>query len=345
MNIQELKITLPVLMRNRIVPFIWGAQGVGKTQSVKQLAKELDYGFVHLHLATQEVGDIVGLLVHNMDGTVKHARPEWFPTEGKGILFLDELNRAHPDVIQAAFSLITERTIHTHKLPEGWSIVAAGNYQNSQFNVTDTSDCAWMSRFCHIDFTPSMEEFTAYAEEKESFNVAGFIREHPELLEHSVKDRFNFSTVTPDRRAWLDFLGKLDTEKDIDNNRYEVYSGLVGQVAASSYLSWLKKKHSRLSGRQVLSQYEEVQERVKEYSKDKDTRFDLLSSAAEEIHLYMMKKELSNLELENLKQFILDVPLELGLKICKKLHDIPGGQKNEILNNPTFVKQFKKEKL
>jgi MoxR-like ATPase len=160
MNIQDFKKYLPTLLKNNIVPFTWGNQGIGKTQSIAQVAAQAGIGFVHLHLATQEVGDLVGLLMIQADGTVKHARPEWFPTEGEGIIFLDELNRAHPDVIQAMFSFITSKTIHTHKLPDGWKIVAAGNYQSDQFNVTDTSDAAWMSRFCHIELQPTVQEFT-----------------------------------------------------------------------------------------------------------------------------------------------------------------------------------------
>src|ERR1019366_7781561 len=119
MNFTEIKKTIPVLLRNRVVPFLWGAQGVGKTQGVRQIAEEMGGGFVHLNLATQEVGDLVGLLVHNSDGTVKHARPEWFPIEGKGIVFLDECNRASPDGLQAMFPFITEGTIHTHRLGSG----------------------------------------------------------------------------------------------------------------------------------------------------------------------------------------------------------------------------------
>jgi len=137
MNIQQAKQTLPILMKHDIVAFLWGVQGVGKTETVRQIADSNGGGFVHLHLATQEVGDLVGLLKHNNDGTVSHACPEWLPTPqaieagrfaSTGIVFLDELNRAHPDVLQAIFSLVMGKTIHTHKLADGWKIVVAGNY-------------------------------------------------------------------------------------------------------------------------------------------------------------------------------------------------------------------------
>ena len=262
MNFTELKASLPILMRNNVVPFIWGAQGVGKTQGVKQVVKELGGGFVHLHLATQEVGDLVGLLIHNPDGTVRHARPSWFPTEGEGVVYLDELNRATPDVLQALFSFITDGTIHTHKLPPGWRVVAAGNYQTNAFSVTDTSDSAWMSRFCHLDFIPTAEEFVVYAEEQEAYSIADFIREQPEMLEIKQKERLNVSMITPDRRAWLDMIGRLEKESGLENVRYEVYSGIVGATSAASFLTHKKKASTRLRGADVLNNFSEVKGRI-----------------------------------------------------------------------------------
>lgn len=349
MNISEVKTILPVLMRNRVVPFLWGSQGVGKTQTVKQIAKDLDLGFVHLHAATQEAGDLVGLLIKNDDGTVKHARPAWFPTEGKGIIFLDELNRMQPDVMQALFSFITEGTIHTHQLPDGWRIVAAGNYQSDMFQVTDTSDAAWMSRFCHIDFKPTKDEFVMFAEGKKAYNVADFIRNHPELLEAAEsKHKLDTSMITFDRRSLLDFLAPLDGEPELDNVRYEIYSGIVGPTVAASYLTYKKNREDRLSGRDVLNRYESVQRRVKEISNAKSVRFDVLDTAVEEILLTVENKATNVLgvdQIGNLRQFLLDMPLELGLKVFNKLNKSNWKQKKEIVNNVEFVSLFQKKKL
>lgn len=345
MNISELKRSLPVLLKNKVTAFLWGAQGVGKTQVVQQIAQEGDYGFRHLHLATQEVGDLVGLLVVDSDGTVRHARPEWFPTEGKGIIFLDELNRAHPDVLQAMFSFITSGTIHRHTLPEGWRIVAAGNYQSSMFNVTDTSDAAWMSRFCHIDFNPTAEEFIMYVESRGMFDIADFIRDMPDMLEVKQKERLNMSMITPDRRAWADLLGKLDFEADIEQERYEIYSGLVGTAAASAYLTSKKKSLDKIRGRDILNMYDKVRARVLKVSDPKSTRFDLLEAAFKEISLFYDKETLTLDQMNNFKEFMLDVPLELNLRIVNQISESSWKQKNEILNSPDFAKAFAHRKL
>lgn len=339
MNFNQLKQALPVLLKHDVVPFIWGHFGVGKTQGVKQLAKEK--GFVHLHLATQEIGDLVGLLKHNKDGTVSHSRPEWFPTEGEGIVFLDELNRASPDVIQCMFSFITGKTIHRHKLPDGWKIVAAGNYQSNDYNVTDTSDAAWMSRFCHLDFNPSIEEFAYFAETKGQDVLGAFALESPEMIEVQKREKPELNVV-PDRRAWLDLLAPLEAEEMEDTTRFEVYSGLVGSIAASSFLNFKKNSEKSIKLKDVLKDYSKVRSRVRLANKDAETRFDILSKPLDElvVKLENVTNFLDAHKVAQIHLYMLDVPLELASQIIKKLGSMRFDMKNELLNDATFVKKL-----
>lgn len=349
MNITEVKKVLPVLFKHKIVPFLWGTQGIGKTQVIKQIAKEAGFdGCIVLNLATQEVGDLIGLLEKTEDGSVVHLRPKWFPTEGKYLIFMDEFNRALPDVHQAMFPFILEGKLHTHQLPPGCAMVVAGNYNDNRFNVTDTSDAALVSRFCHIDFLPTKEEFIMYAENQGHESVADFIRTYPEMLEIAPKQRLDLSMVTPDRRSWCEFIAPLEREEAIENERYEVYSGLIGQSAAASFITWKTKQSSRLSGRKILSNYKEVRKAVKDIVKnDKEMRFDVLNSAAEEIFLMLedKTKPLPNTAVSNLQDFILDVPLELGNKIVTRIRTLNWKDKNKIVNDTEFVKRFKTLKL
>jgi len=346
MNIQELNVVLPILLQNNIVPFLWGQQGIGKTQNVKQIVKKMgdDYQFLSLHLATQaDIGDIVGLLIKNDDGTVRHARPEWWPTEGRGVIFLDELNRAHPDIIQAMFSFITEKRIHTHVLPEGWHIVAAGNYATNAFNVTDTSDAAWNSRFCHIDFKPTVHEFTVYADSLGHSDIASFVSEHHDVLEVKHKEGFDFSTVTPDRRSYIDMVARIKDNEELAPYAYEVFQGIIGPSAAAAFLTYRTKETNKIRGKDVLNNYKAVRKRVKEASASKSARFDLLNAALEEILVITQTTKLTDKQLDNFKLYILDVPLEMGLKIGKTLQDSTWSQRNSIINNKEFVSEWSKK--
>ena len=350
MRINDFKKVLPYLLKHKIVPFVWGNQGVGKTQTMKQYCKENDLQLVVLNTATQEVGDLVGLLVKSKDNeTVEHARPTWFPTEGKGIVFLDELNRAPQEVIQALFPFVIEGQLHTHKLPPGWCVVAAGNYQSDKFTVTDTSDAAWLSRFCHLDFTPSVEEWLYYVETKGGLSVADFIREQNSMLELNAKEggKFDNSIVTPDRRAWTEGIVKLENEATFPEElRYETYAGLVGSVAAASFTTWKIKQEKSITLSQILSNYAGTRSRVLSNSENsKDKRFDLFNQPIEELFIKLEHNAnyLSSAGfLDNLKAYLLDIPKELSMKCFIRMAAI--GQfhgKNEILNDPKYVENFR----
>src|SRR5207245_8901211 len=71
--------------------------------------------------------DLRGLPFLGSDGRSKWATPEFLPQDGRGILFLDELNVA-PAMVQArCYPLVVDRKLGEYTLPEGWAIVAAGN--------------------------------------------------------------------------------------------------------------------------------------------------------------------------------------------------------------------------
>lgn len=86
----------------------------------------------------------------------------------EGLLFLDELNRADDDVLQASFQLVLDRCIGRYKLPTGWTVVAAGNYSEG-YSVNNFDDPAFLDRFCHLQLTPGKEymaDWTSYMSEK-----------------------------------------------------------------------------------------------------------------------------------------------------------------------------------
>jgi len=79
----------------RPTPFcIWGMHGIGKTQIVKDFAKEKGCGYSFLSSAQiEEIGDLIGFpVVEEKNGKkiTRYAAPEWVPQEeGPGILLID----------------------------------------------------------------------------------------------------------------------------------------------------------------------------------------------------------------------------------------------------------------
>ena len=136
MKIQTLKECLPYLFEANIATLVIGHHGVGKSQAVAQYAKEQKIGFMDLRLGTQDVGDLLGLAefvtelqpytftnpetgkeetgTREVKVATKFMRPDWFPTDpdSKGIIFMDEINRARRDVLQAVFQLVLDKWRH-----------------------------------------------------------------------------------------------------------------------------------------------------------------------------------------------------------------------------------------
>lgn len=346
MNIATYKKVFPILRKHRIVPYLHGGQGMGKTQIHKQIAESLGIGFITINLAALEVGDLVGLLHKQDDGTVTHSRPEWFPTEGNGIIFLDEINRMHPDVMQAIFTFVQDGRLHRHQLPPGWTLAAAGNYQNSQFSVTDMSDAAWLSRFCHIDFKPTVAEFITYAEKKGAESIAGFIRENNNMLEVTSTDNGIFSMITPDRRAWLDHVGGLEQENLEEGERFELYAGLVGASGASSFLTWKKEGERPVPGSEVVKDYNKVRERILAYANPDKARLDILNKISSEILAIVSGDENSmndEKQVSNVIGYIKDIPSEEFVAFIDGVMKIKNNASKKITSNSDLLEYLAKK--
>lgn len=346
MNVSQLKRALVACTKHKIVPFVWGTQGVGKTTIVGDTYEAMGYKMVHLLLASQEPGDLIGLLHKDeKTGTVSHLPPKWFPFEGKVCVFLDELNRAPMEVIQVMFPFILSGTIHTHQAGPEVVIVAAGNYNTGQFNVTDTSDAAWMSRFCHLDFEPSLEDFVTYADKAGKNTISDFIRAYPEMLRVEPKEKLNLSLLQPDPRAWLNQVFPLESE-DINDCRYEVVAGIVGPTAAAAYMTHRTCNLETLKAKDVLDNYPSYRPQVQKLSDPNDNRFDLLDRVSNEIVKIMEDTSITDSQLSNYRQFLLDIPLEMSLKIIDKIQGTPKlKRKGDLLNDEKFVKLFEQQKL
>lgn len=347
MNIKEYKTVIPYLLKHNVVPFVWGAKGIGKTEIHRQIVDEMgdDNGFVSVYLgANADMGDVLGLLMDNKDGTVSHTPPGWLKKTftGKGVIFLDEFNRCPPDIKQAMFPFILKGTIGPHQKGDGWKIVVAGNYQNDKYTVESVDDEALISRFCHIDLKPTVEEFTSYASDRGFDVIADFIREQPKMLGNSNGDSMDIS-VSPNPRAWIEFVGPLEGEPINDSLRFEIYSGIVGATATVSFLNWKKTEYTRLKLTNILNRYEDVRPQVLKAAKDKDTRFDILSSPIDEFMDKVSKDSnllLEEYKLRNFKQFLCDMPKELLAQTAKRLGKVSFHGKRELTCDPVYVKQL-----
>ena len=125
-----------------------GHTGIGKSAIVDSVTKRLGVQLVVLDLSLLEPPDLVGIPFLEGGRTV-HGRPRVLPSEGAGILLLEELNRAERYMQQPALQLLTARRLHDYELPSGWVCFAATNPDDGVYQ-TNPLDPALRARFLTI---------------------------------------------------------------------------------------------------------------------------------------------------------------------------------------------------
>lgn len=230
---------------------IHGSPGVGKSAVVRQVAAQRGIDLIDLRLSQLDPVDLRG--VPSVD-TKKHITswntPSFLPTDGKGILFLDEINSAAQATQAAAYQLVLDRKLGDYVLPPGWVIIAAGNRSTDRAIVNQMST-ALKNRFIHLNYEVNNDDWCDWALRSNiAVEVLGFIRFRPMLLNEfeqrdnskeerervqRLKDAQAFATP----RSW-EFLSKVVQQKPSADIEYELYTGIVGEGAAAEFMGYLK---------------------------------------------------------------------------------------------------------
>jgi MoxR-like ATPase len=211
----------------QISTMIWGPPGIGKSSIVGQLTREHEIDFVDVRLSQLAPTDLRGLPVAE-DGISKWFPPEFLPRDGKGILFLDELNMAPPAMQGVAQQLILDRRVGSYNVPEGWFIWAAGNRKEDRAAVFDMP-APLANRFLHLEVEVDFDSFKAYALEKGLHEqIIAFLSFRSTLL-HKIDPQ---QPAFPTPRSWemashLHYAG-LDT------------SPAVGKGTTAEFMAYLE---------------------------------------------------------------------------------------------------------
>ncbi len=131
MKPSEVSSSLALLTKVRKPAFLWGSPGVGKSEVVAQVAASQAIRLVDIRAILLDPVDLRGLpTVEN--GKAAWATPAFLPDGGDGILFLDALNAAPPLVQAACYQLVLDRALGEYRLPDGWTVFAAGNREGDR---------------------------------------------------------------------------------------------------------------------------------------------------------------------------------------------------------------------
>lgn len=185
------------------------------------------------------------------DGTYESLEKERLYTEHlqrcqprfqNGILFIDEVNRAQDDVLQAVFQLVLDGRVGQYVLPPGWSIVAAGNYMEG-YMVSGFSDPAFLDRFVHLNLSggeTTLEEWIDYmsvAHGADAADVVEFASQNTKHLDGDITGELGFS-IQPSRRSWeavTRVMKVCNSGNFSESAKLEVLAGLIGRDLALSF--------------------------------------------------------------------------------------------------------------
>ncbi|HLZ58716.1 MAG TPA: MoxR family ATPase [Ktedonosporobacter sp.] len=200
MTPEKLSQYLHKLVQNQLFlsTMIWGPPGIGKSSIVAQTAEAHDLEMIDVRLSQLAPTDLRGLPVAD-NGVSRWYPPEFLPREGRGILFLDELNLAPPAMQGMAQQLILDRRVGSYVVPEGWFIWAAGNRKEDRAAVFDMPS-PLANRFIHLVVEPHFESFKTYAMTHNIHEqLLAFLSFRPALL-HKLDPQ---QPAWPSPRSWL----------------------------------------------------------------------------------------------------------------------------------------------
>ena len=224
--------------------FLWGPPGIGKSELVENITRDLGGYMIDLRLGQMEPTDIRGIPFYNKDsGKMDWAPPVELPDDELSsqypvvVLFLDELNSAAPSVQSAAYQLILNRRIGKYKLPDNVVMVAAGNRESDK-GVTYRMPTPLANRFIHqemkVDFA-SWQEWAVL--NKIHKDVVGY-------LSFAKQDLYDFDAKSASRafatpRSWSFVSELLDDECDNDTLT-NLIAGTVGEGLAVKFMAHRK---------------------------------------------------------------------------------------------------------
>ena len=241
--------------------FIWGLPGIGKSQIIEQVAREIaqeegltfhmigndldgvkvedTFGFMDLRLSPMDSLDLKGgCLIDEAQDITRFLKPSMLPDVKrhgvKGFLLLDEFADAFGMTIAGITQLIWDGKIgDNYRLPPGWSIIAASNPPKSGFSSKETPGQA-NGRFGHFELVPTTEGFVAYANKVGVHPViTSYIRSRGvDMLHNYTKN----AKAYPAPRSYMnaDLAIKSTTDHKVLRRRM---ASFVGEICANELMA------------------------------------------------------------------------------------------------------------
>ena len=302
-----LAVKKPLMLRGR--------HGIGKSELVYQIGQDMGLSVVERRASQMTEGDLVGLPKTDGDVT-SFCAPDWLADACSRpvLLFLDEVDRAIPEVRQGIFELTDSRKIFGNYLHEDTVVVAAvnGGEHGSQYQVGEM-DPAELDRWTVFDVEPSVEDWLAWAKTNTVDIVWDFINQNRSHLEHS--DDFEPNKVYPSRRSWKrlnDCLVSADMVQAHKPAMFHLACGFVGFEAGVAFNDFVKNYERQVTPEMIINDGK--------VNKTEDFNINDHCALIEKMDSSdVFKTELTDQQCINLANYFVSLPSEAVMKLWQAL--------------------------
>lgn len=248
------------IMMAGLVAFVQSSPAIGKSDIIRDIARQHNLFVIDLRLSQCEPTDLSGLPRFTEDGRAHYAPFQMFPLDGDELpakldkngkkqydtngdlitydgwmLFLDEANSASRAVQAAAYKLVLDRMVGQRKLHPRVVIAMAGNLMTDKA-ITYELSTAMQSRLIHLEMQINTKDWLDWAGKNDiDSRIQAFINFRPELLSNFDPEHSDKTFAAP--RTWH-FASRLISGVPVDSDDLPLLAGTVGAGAAQEFITF-----------------------------------------------------------------------------------------------------------
>ena len=332
------------------IPLFSGEAGLGKSAFAKLWVKKMrekdsEFGFIDARLNYLEPPDMIGRPVEErVDGILRtmYALPDLWPTKGSGLILFEEVNRANSSVMSGLMQVLTDRTIHNHRLPEGWVMAACINGdENGNYDV-NSMDVALKDRFSIFDIEYDHQEFVNFIKgAKWHRNVIAYVESGTWTYRRSdeVKDKGKY--IAPRTFEYLNNAEQAGVENDPEMHK-EVSIAQLGLLAGAEYHKFVFDIRP-VTAEDLLKNKEDALKRLKKFADPNNYKNDVVSVTVSSV----LDNYPEKLDTQTFIDVIMSIPADQGVSMMstaiKKIEMFNAENPDKKIVNELSVRIDKKD--
>lgn len=297
--LEVLKLATKARENNHIFnPLFTGDAGLGKSAICQLFVDKMrttgfpkdnikankDYGFLDLRIAYMEAPDFIGFPETEDIAGVKrtcHYLPEFWPTEGQGVILLEEPNRGTTGVMNCLMQLLTDRKVHNYLIPPGWIVVSCINPDSAEYDV-NAMDAALRNRFEEYEIEYDPISFIDYVEGSNwNQNVQLFIKSGAWIFKDTKQIGDGGKYISP--RTWSKVNAAEEAGVNEDRRLHrETMMSILGKDIGQEYHKFCFDE-APVTAKELLDNRTKALNRLKKQSDTKNYKGDMIAVTIESI--------------------------------------------------------------